>query len=41
MTLGAWAHSLGYGRLVDRDGQAYWGWFHDNQRHGQGHMVFR
>ncbi|XP_019316683.2 MORN repeat-containing protein 1 isoform X6 [Panthera pardus] len=31
----------GYGRLVDRDGQAYWGWFHDNQRHGQGHMVFR
>ena len=36
-----WAPSLGHGHLVDPDGQAYWGSFHDNKRHGQGHMVFQ
>ncbi|XP_073759583.1 MORN repeat-containing protein 1 isoform X3 [Callorhinus ursinus] len=35
-----WASS-GHGHLVDRDGQAYWGSFHENKRHGRGHMVFR
>ncbi|XP_027454540.2 MORN repeat-containing protein 1 isoform X5 [Zalophus californianus] len=35
-----WASS-GHGHLVDRDGQAYWGSFHENKRHSRGHMVFR
>uniref|UniRef100_A0A8C3WSC6 MORN repeat-containing protein 1 n=1 Tax=Catagonus wagneri TaxID=51154 RepID=A0A8C3WSC6_9CETA len=31
----------GLGRLVDADGQVYWGLFHRNRQHGQGRTVFR
>ncbi|XP_005871369.2 PREDICTED: MORN repeat-containing protein 1 [Myotis brandtii] len=30
----------GHGRLVDQDGRVYWGSFHNNKRHGRGHMAF-
>nr|XP_045004596.1 MORN repeat-containing protein 1 isoform X2 [Jaculus jaculus] len=35
-----WAWS-GQGVLEDKDGQVYQGSFHDNKRHGRGHMVFK